>query len=79
MRDLVLYSRHGCHLCDEMLAGLQPLLGAAGAGVKVIDIDTDAALRETWGLRIPVLSLDGEVISEGRLDVDAVRDALRIP
>ena len=76
---LVLYSRSGCHLCDDMLVGLQPLLHETGAGVRVVDIDTDAALRERYGLRIPVLELDGEVITEGRLDADAVRDALRNP
>jgi len=76
---LALYSRPGCHLCDDMLAALQPLLQEAGAHVEIIDIDTDAALRERYGLRIPVLALDGEVVAEGRLDVDAVRDALRNP
>lgn len=79
MASLVLYSRPGCHLCEDMHSELQPLLRAAGIAVKVVDIDTDAALRETFGLRIPVLALDGEVISEGRLDADAVADALKVP
>ncbi|HEX7046929.1 MAG TPA: glutaredoxin family protein [Gammaproteobacteria bacterium] len=79
MAGLVLYSRPGCHLCEDMHAELQPLLQAAGLAVEVVNIDTDAGLRETFGIRIPVLVLDGEVISEGRLDADAVADALKVP
>ncbi len=78
MTVLVLYSRAGCHLCEDMQAALQPLLKDADVSLDVIDIDTDATLRETWGWRIPVLAFDGEVICEGRLDEDAVRDALNL-
>ncbi len=78
MPGLVLYSRPGCHLCEDMRAALLPLLHAAGIGLDVVNIDDDAALRARYGLRIPVLAFDGEVIAEGRLDVDALRDALNI-
>lgn len=72
---LVLYSRPGCHLCGEMHAALEPLVAPAVA-LQVVNIDTDPALREAYGLRIPVLVLDGHVVCEGRFDEDAVRDAL---
>lgn len=78
MTDLQLYSRPGCHLCDDMAAVLQPLLDSAGASLSIINIDADPALREQYDWRVPVLALDGEIICEGRLDEDAVRDALGI-
>lgn len=78
MTVLTLYSRPGCHLCDDMAAELAPILREAAATLTVVDVDTDAALRERYGLRVPVLVLDGEVIAEARLDHDAVRDALGI-
>lgn len=73
---LVLYSRPGCHLCEDMLAALQPLVPADTA-IRVVNIDTDPALRDAYGLRIPVLVLDGHVVAEGRLDEDALQDALK--
>ena len=78
MTELQLYSRPGCHLCDDMAAALQPLLDSAGASLSIINIDADPALREQFDWRVPVLAFDGEIICEGRLDEDAVRDALGI-
>lgn len=78
MTELHLYSRPGCHLCDDLAAALQPLLDAAGASLSIINIDADPVLRERYDWRVPVLALDGEIICEGRLDEDAVRDALGI-
>ncbi|HEX6928232.1 MAG TPA: glutaredoxin family protein [Gammaproteobacteria bacterium] len=76
MFELTLYSRPGCHLCDDMATALLPLLRPAGHTLQTVDIDTDPDLQHRYGWRIPVLVLDGEVICEGRLDEDAVRDAL---
>lgn len=78
MTTPVLYSRSGCHLCEDFERAVLPLLHGAGLSLQVIDIDTDERLRTEFGWRIPVLVLDGQVICEGRLDEDAVRDALRL-
>lgn len=76
MPGLVLYSRDGCHLCEDMAQALHAMLRGTDVRFRTVDVDTDPGLRETYGLRIPVLVLDGEVLCEARLDEDAVRDAL---
>lgn len=73
---LVLYSRPGCHLCEDMERALEPLLRSIPASLEVIDVDSDPKLRSRYGLRVPVLALDGHIVCEARLDADAVRDAL---
>lgn len=78
MADLTLYSRPGCHLCEDMHAALRPLLRAAAVTLHVENIDNDPDLCTAFGTRVPVLVLDGSVICEGRLDEDAVRDALKL-
>lgn len=78
MPKAVLYSREGCHLCDVMAAELAPLLRKRALPLEVVDVDTDIELKKRYGLRIPVFTLDGEVVCEARLDEDAVRDALNI-
>lgn len=78
MTELTLYSRPGCHLCDDMADALQPLLQSAAASLVIVNIDTNPALREQFDWRVPVLACETEVICEGRLDEDAVRDALGI-
>jgi thiol-disulfide isomerase/thioredoxin len=66
---LTLYSRPGCHLCDEMKAVLQRVIGAADvpATVEEIDISTDAALEQRYGLEIPVLLVDGKKAAKYRV------------
>ena len=75
---LTLYSRPGCHLCDEMKAVVRRVIGAAAvpATVKEIDISTDADLEERYGLEIPVLMLQGKKIAKYRIEEEALMRAL---
>ena len=75
--ELVLYSREACGLCDEMLVQLEPLLDTCEASIKVVDIGGDPELMRRFGLRIPVLLHQGEILCEGRLDADLVEQRLR--
>ena len=78
MRELVFYTRAGCHLCEEMAVALASVLENTHVTTRIVDIDADTAHRETFDWRVPVLEYDGHIICEGRLDEDAVRDALNI-
>ena len=66
---LTLYSRPGCHLCDEMKAIVERAAPAASATVRIdeIDISTDAALEARYGLDIPVLLIDGRKVAKYRV------------
>ncbi len=70
---LTLYSRRGCHLCDEMLESLEMVLRGREATVTVVDVDTDPELSDRYGLRVPVLAAGDEELCFGRLSVDSVR------
>ncbi len=74
---LVLYGRPDCHLCDEARAGLEKLL-ADGASFELeeVDIESDDALLRRYLERIPVIELNGEIVSELWLDADGVRARL---
>lgn len=65
---LVVYSRDGCGLCEEMIAGLRERLGGRGLAFEVRDVDRDPATRARFGMKIPVLTLDGRLVCHGRLD-----------
>jgi glutathione S-transferase len=75
--QLVLYSRPGCHLCEEALGELVALHGEGYRfELHEVDIESDEALLRRMLERIPVLELDGEVVSELILDRDSVRARL---
>lgn len=73
---LTLYGRAWCHLCDDMLAALEPLLAEFGAQVEVIDIDADPALEARFNEWVPVLVCDGVELCHYRLDEARVRATL---
>jgi thiol-disulfide isomerase/thioredoxin len=66
---LTLYSRPGCHLCDEMKAVIQRAARAVEASITVeeIDISTDPELEARYGLEIPVLLVDGRKAAKYRV------------
>ncbi|MCE9630123.1 MAG: glutaredoxin family protein [Planctomycetia bacterium] len=60
----VLYSRRGCHLCEQA----EDMLSFHGLAAAVIDVDADGSAGARFGLRVPVLEIDGVVALEGRFD-----------
>jgi hypothetical protein len=73
-RRVRLYGRPDCHLCDEARRGLLDLR-ADGLEFELeeVDIETDDQLHARFLERIPVVELDGEVISELFLDANGLR------
>jgi glutaredoxin len=67
-----MYSRPGCHLCDEARA----VLDGIGAPFTEIDITTDDALHAAYLERIPVVALDGVELFEYFVDEPALRGHL---
>jgi predicted thioredoxin/glutaredoxin len=66
---LTVVHRHGCELCDEMLAELQALAATRSLPpIEVVDVDSDPELARRHGLNVPVLLLDGTVVCRHRLD-----------
>lgn len=64
---LTVLSQPGCHLCDEMLEELRPLI-ADKAQVRLIDINDNEELLQQYCLDIPVLLHDKEEICRHRLN-----------
>jgi len=66
---LTLYSRPGCHLCDEARAALERI----GEPFDEIDIDSDDELFKRYLERIPVVALDGEELYDFFVDEQDLR------
>ncbi len=73
---LILYSRRGCHLCEEMILDLELARPGAPPAFQVVDIDGDPDLVQEYGLRVPVLTRDGEILCEGALSPAAMEKIL---
>jgi glutaredoxin len=72
-----LYARPDCHLCDEARAGLESLRSdGLEFELEEVDIDSDDELLRRFLERIPVVELDGEIVSELWLEPDVIRARL---
>lgn len=77
MAKVTLYGRPGCCLCDEARAAI---LSLRDDGVEIdlveIDITGDDELHSAYLERIPVVAVDGEVVSELEFDAARLRSIL---
>jgi glutaredoxin len=77
MVQLTIYSRPGCHLCDEMKATVARVAQRFPLQVHEMDITTDVDLEARYGLEIPVLMVDGKKAAKHRLTEEELLRILR--
>ena len=75
--DVTIYSRPGCHLCEEAKTQIAPLLGEFGALLTEINIDEDAELRARYNYDVPVIFLGARKAAKHRVDLAQFRRQLR--
>ncbi|MEO0573946.1 MAG: glutaredoxin family protein [Pseudomonadota bacterium] len=78
MKQLTLYSRPGCHLCENLLEGLLPMIRGQ-ASLEERNIDLDAQLRQQFDIRVPVLCAGDRVLCEAFLDAPKISAWLAEP
>ena len=73
---VTLYTRRGCHLCEEMKAEIARAGCADLHELREVDIDEDPALALRFGRSIPVLEIAGRAAFKGRLTAPEFRRKL---
>ena len=76
MTRVTLYARTGCHLCEEAERVLREEQPAAGFRLELVDIDRDPELARRYGVRVPVVAVDGEDLFEYEVPLDLLRTRL---
>jgi glutaredoxin len=78
---LTIYSRPGCHLCDEMKSLVHRISAQQSSdhaiAVDEIDISSDSALLDRYGLEIPVLMIDGKKVAKYRVSETELTQMIR--
>jgi glutaredoxin len=76
-REVTMYTREGCHLCDEAKAAMAPLLSEYGAKLREVDIDDDPVLFERYTDDVPVIFIGGRLFAQHRIDTVLLREQLK--
>jgi glutaredoxin len=77
-RDVTLYSRPGCHLCEEAKTAIVPILREFGATLQEINIEEDPLLRERYGSDVPVIFIGARKAAKHRVDLAPFRRQLTL-
>ena len=74
--DVTIYTRPGCHLCEEMKAQIAPLIRRAGARLREVNIDAEEVLRARYDVEVPVLMLGARKVAKYHVDAEQFRRQL---
>jgi len=75
--NVTLYSKVGCHLCDEAKTAIAPLLREFRATLREIDIEGDSTLIERFGCDIPVIFIGRKKVAKHRINLEQFRRQLQ--
>ena len=74
---VTLYTRNGCHLCEEAERILRAEQSATPLELVTVDVDRDPELQRRYGVRVPVVAVDGVELFELEVPPDLLRARLR--
>jgi len=75
-REVILYTREGCHLCEAAHAVLEQAQQRVSFDLRLIDIGGNEELEGLYGLEIPVVVIDGQVRFRGHVNPVLLRRQL---
>ena len=73
---VLVYTKPGCHLCDDMLDLLRAVLRGSGVEVDERNIVVDLDTYDRYKHDIPVLTIDGREVARHRITAPALMAAL---
>lgn len=76
MLEVRLYTRRGCHLCDDVSPLLRDLKTEFDFSLEAVDIDSDPELASRFGCSIPIVTVDSGNQVAGRITIERLRTAL---
>jgi glutaredoxin len=75
-KELTLYMRAGCHLCEEMKREIAPLVRLYKATLREIDIDADPELKARYNEEVPVLFVGERKAAKYHVDLEQLERQL---
>jgi len=73
---VTLYTRRGCHLCDEAKQAIDSARRRRAFDYEEFDIDSDPELRRLYNEEVPVIAIDGRKAFKYRLTAEELMKKL---
>jgi glutaredoxin len=73
---VTVYSRHGCHLCEDAVKTLEGMREELAFEIEIIYIDGNSELEKLYGNEVPVIHINGEHHDFYKVDPERFRTSL---
>ena len=73
---VTVYSRHGCHLCEDAVKTLESMREELAFEIEIIYIDGNSELEKLYGNEVPVIHINGEHHDFYKVDPERFRTSL---
>lgn len=74
---MVVYIRGDSPPCTEFRSVVEAHVKKKGVSVRVVDVSNSPRLRKSFGQRVPLLEVNGEIVTEGEVDPDTLEALLQ--
>ena len=74
--EVTLYTRAGCHLCEDARTALDTLARDLPIEVTAVDVDLDLELLRRFNDLVPVIAVADEIVTSAPIDLGAIRSAI---
>ena len=75
-REVTLYTRNDCGLCNEAIEELWLLRGPLRFTIVSRNVDDDAALVERYNDIVPVIAVGDQIVAHAPIDFATLRESL---
>jgi glutaredoxin len=74
---ITIYTRPGCHLCDEAKSNILAAAGAGAFDLEEVNVDLDPDLKSRYGNDVPVVTINGIMVFKHRVETPEFERKLR--
>ena len=77
MKEVTVYSRIGCHLCEIAIDRINSVINDYKFTLNVILIDNNNELEKEFGEQVPVILINNKIHDYWRVDLDRFTKAIK--
>jgi glutaredoxin len=70
MKEVTVYSRSGCHLCEIAIDRINSVINDYDFTINIVLIDNDSELEKEFGEQVPVILIDNKIHDYWRIDLE---------
>ena len=77
MKNVTVYSRSGCHLCEIAIDRIKSIKSDYEFNLEILLIDNNDELEKEFGEQVPVIMIDNKIHDYWKVDLERFTNAIK--